>query len=162
MRVHLFYSMGIKDVWISCSRGRRESTRCATMADLFRTPVVGQRIMAATIDTGFAYGAICQEGRRDIALLAAYGTEERGTTLPIIWARESLMAVRRGVTEDRFLPMYVEGFDRFLNHFWLRKGLAIERCSSRTLLIIITDKKQANPSFTAADFIRSRKDRKAC
>ena len=81
---------------------------------LFKTPVVGQRIMAAAIDTPVSVMETAGEGGAwGIALLAAYmAQKEEGESLAD-YLNERVFGGQEGVTENP-VPADVEGFDQFL------------------------------------------------
>lgn len=80
---------------------------------LFKTPVVGQRIMAAAIDTPVSVMETAGEGGAwGIALLAAYmAQKEEGESLADYLSKR-VFGGQEGVTEDP-VPADVEGFDQF-------------------------------------------------
>ena len=94
---------------------------------LFKTPVVGQRIMAAAIDTPVSVMETAGEGGAwGIALLAAYmAQKEEGESLADYLGKR-VFGGQEGVTENP-VPADVEGFDQFLKRY--NEGLAIERAA---------------------------------
>lgn len=96
----------------------------------FKTPVVGERIMAAATNTPVSTLATAGEGGAwGIALLAKYMTrEEKSETLP-----QFLGTVFEGSMSEAVLPnpSDVEGFNTFFKRY--HDGLAIERAAVESL-----------------------------
>ncbi len=96
----------------------------------FKTPGVGQRIMAAALKVPVSVLATAGEGGAwGIALLAAYMVrEQRGQTLPAFLQQVFGGDMGEAVPPD---PSDVEGFERYYQRY--RKGLEIERAAVATL-----------------------------
>ena len=129
MRVHLFTALGaLKDgLDILLKEEGVQIDKMYGHGGLFKTPVVGQRIMAAAIDTPVSVMETAGEGGAwGIALLAAYmAQKEEGESLADYLSKR-VFGGQEGVTEDP-VPADVEGFDRFLKRY--NEGLAIERAA---------------------------------
>ena len=141
MRVHLFTALGaLKDgLDILLKEEGVQIDKMYGHGGLFKTPVVGQRIMAAAIDTPVSVMETAGEGGAwGIALLAAYmAQKEEGESLADYLSKrvfggqegvteDPVPADVEGVTEDP-VPADVEGFDQFLKRY--NEGLAIERAA---------------------------------
>lgn len=129
MRVHLFTALGaLKDgLDILLKEEGVQIDKMYGHGGLFKTPVVGQRIMAAAIDTPVSVMETAGEGGAwGIALLAAYmAQKEEGESLADYLSKR-VFGGQEGVTEDP-VPADVEGFDQFLKRY--NEGLAIERAA---------------------------------
>ena len=129
MRVHLFTALGaLKDgLDILLKEEGVQIDKMYGHGGLFKTPVVGQRIMAAAIDTPVSVMETAGEGGAwGIALLAAYmAQKEEGESLADYLGKR-VFGGQEGVTEDP-VPADVEGFDQFLKRY--NEGLAIERAA---------------------------------
>ena len=129
MRVHLFTALGaLKDgLDILFKEEGVQIDKMYGHGGLFKTPVVGQRIMAAAIDTPVSVMETAGEGGAwGIALLAAYmAQKEEGESLADYLSKR-VFGGQEGVTEDP-VPADVEGFDQFLKRY--NEGLAIERAA---------------------------------
>ena len=129
MRVHLFTALGaLKDgLDILLKEEGVQIDKMYGHGGLFKTPVVGQRIMAAAIDTPVSVMETAGEGGAwGIALLAAYmAQKEEGESLAD-YLNERVFGGQEGVTENP-VPADVEGFDQFLKRY--NEGLAIERAA---------------------------------
>ena len=129
MRVHLFTALGaLKDgLDILLKEEGVQIDKMYGHGGLFKTPVVGQRIMAAAIDTPVSVMETAGEGGAwGIALLAAYmAQKEEGESLAH-YLNERVFGGQEGVTENP-VPADVEGFDQFLKRY--NEGLAIERAA---------------------------------
>ena len=96
----------------------------------FKTPVVGERIMAAATNTPVSTLATAGEGGAwGIALLAAYMTREtREQTLPAFLEQVFAGSMSEAVQPD---PTDVAGFNEFFARY--HKGLAIQRAAVEAL-----------------------------
>jgi len=96
----------------------------------FKTPVVGERIMAAATNTPVSTLATAGEGGAwGIALLAAYMTREtREQTLPAFLEQVFEGSMSEAVQPD---PTDVAGFNEFFARY--HKGLAIQRAAVEAL-----------------------------
>lgn len=98
---------------------------------LFKTPVVGQRVLAAALDTAVTVMETAGEGGAwGIAVLASYMKNRQEGEALDAYLNDKVFAGQKGVTlnpkaED------VEGFNTFIKRF--TKGLAIERAAVESL-----------------------------
>ena len=128
MRVHLLTSMGALKVGLDILL-KEEGVKVEEMmghGGLFKTKEVGQRFMAAAIDTPVTVMETAGEGGAwGMALLAAYLIEKDGLSLDN-WLAEKVFATSEGST---IAPVAeeVEGFDRFLTSY--KNGLDIEHAA---------------------------------
>lgn len=98
---------------------------------LFKTPVVGQHIMAAAMNTPVSVMETAGEGGAwGIAVLASYmKNKAQGESLSD-YLNEKVFGGENGVTENPD-PSDVKGFDEFLKRY--NAGLPIERAAVETL-----------------------------
>ena len=129
MRVHLFTALGaLKDgLDILLKEEGVQIDKMYGHGGLFKTPVVGQRIMAAAIDTPVSVMETAGEGGAwGIALLAAYLVDKKdGETLDE-FLDNRVFAGNEGSTLDPE-PEGVKGFNEFMDRYL--KGLPIERAA---------------------------------
>lgn len=133
MRVHLFTSLGALKTGMDILL-KKEGVQLDEMlghGGLFKTKGVGQKIMAAAIDTPVSVMETAGEGGAwGIALLAAYmKKKEEGETLDSYLA-EKVFAGQSG-TKIEPDPKDVEGFEVFIKRY--TKGFAIERAAVDSL-----------------------------
>ena len=129
MRVHLFTALGaLKDgLDILLKEEQVKLDRMYGHGGLFKTPVVGQRIMAAAINTPVSVMETAGEGGAwGIALLAAYMMQKGEKESLADYLNTRVFAGEQG-TEEQPVPEDVEGCERFLERY--KKGLAIERAA---------------------------------
>lgn len=128
MRVHLLTSMGALKVGLDILL-KEEGVKVEEMmghGGLFKTKEVGQRFMAAAIDTPVTVMETAGEGGAwGMALLAAYLIENNGQTLDN-WLADQVFAGSEGST---IAPVAEEvaGFDAFLTSY--KNGLDIEHAA---------------------------------
>jgi len=129
MRVHLFTSMGALKVGLDILL-KEEGVKVEEMmghGGLFKTKEVGQRFMAAAIDTPVTVMETAGEGGAwGMALLAAYRIEKTAEQPLDAWLSEQVFAGAEGST---IAPVAeeVKGFDTFLENY--KKGLPIEQAA---------------------------------
>lgn len=132
MRVHLFTALGALKIGMDILREEEKVAveRLTGHGGLFKTPEVGQRIMAACMETPVAVRETAGEGGAwGIALLALYALASSGRSL-----EEFLDQVVFAESQDFCLepdPEDVEGFRQFMKTY--RKGLPIELAAVQTL-----------------------------
>lgn len=133
MRVHLFTSLGALKTGMDILT-KEEHVQLDKMlghGGLFKTKGVGQRIMAASIDTPvFVMETAGEGGAWGMALLASYmKNKEQGETLADYLAQK----VFHGEEGESISPdaKDVEGFEEFMLRY--KAGLAIERAAVESL-----------------------------
>ena len=129
MRVHLFTALGaLKDgLDILLKEEGVQIDKMYGHGGLFKTPVVGQRIMAAAIDTPVSVMETAGEGGAwGIALLASYLINRREGEDLADFLDEDVFKGNEGST---LAPEAegVKGFDAFMDRYM--KGLGIERAA---------------------------------
>lgn len=135
MRVHLFTSLGALKTGLDILL-KEEGVKVDEIVGhggLFKTPGVGQKIMAAAMDTPVSVMDTAGEGGAwGIALLASYMlNKEEGETLDQYLAQK----VYAGVEGSRMTPdpQDVKGFNAFIQRYM--EGLPIERAAVENLRI---------------------------
>lgn len=129
MRVHLFTALGAlkSGLDILLKEENIRVDRIFGHGGLFKTPVVGQQIMAAAMNTPVSVMETAGEGGAwGIALLAAYMRDRKENETLADYLGSRVFGGEAGVTVEP-KPMDVEGFDRFMERY--RKGLSIERAA---------------------------------
>lgn len=129
MRVHLFTALGALKTGLDILI-KEEGVQVDQIlghGGLFKTPVVGQKIMAAAMNTPVSVMETAGEGGAwGIAVLAAYMKNKgQGETLDD-YLNEKVFAGQEAVTIDPDTKD-VEGFDAFIQRY--TKGLPIERAA---------------------------------
>jgi sugar (pentulose or hexulose) kinase len=129
MRTHLCSTVAAMKLGLDILTGR-EGVRldCLTgHGGLFKTPTVGQKLMASALNTPIAVMETAGEGGAwGIALLAAYmGCKQQGETLEDFLAGR-VFAGCKGSVENP-CERDAEGFRRYMEQY--TKGLAIERAA---------------------------------
>ena len=133
MRVHLSTSLGALKTGmdILTKQEHVELDKMLGHGGLFKTKGVGQRILAAAIDTPvYVMETAGEGGAWGIALLASYMlNKEEGESLTSYLAQK----VFGGEEGERMDPIAsdVEGFEAFMQNY--KKGLAIERAAVESL-----------------------------
>ena len=133
MRVHLSTSLGALKTGmdILTKQEHVELDKMLGHGGLFKTKGVGQRILAAAIDTPvYVMETAGEGGAWGIALLASYMlNKEEGESLTSYLAQK----VFGGEEGERMDPVAsdVEGFEAFMQNY--KKGLAIERAAVESL-----------------------------
>lgn len=133
MRVHLSTSLGALKTGmdILTKQEHVELDKMLGHGGLFKTKGVGQRILAAAIDTPvYVMETAGEGGAWGIALLASYMlNKEEGESLTSYLAQK----VFGGEEGERMDPVVsdVEGFEAFMQNY--KKGLAIERAAVESL-----------------------------
>lgn len=129
MRVHLFTTVGALKNGLDLLL-KEEGVQISHMlghGGLFKTPVVGQRIMAAAMNTPITVMTSAGEGGPwGMALLAAYMLYKEERQSLEDYLNEKVFNEQEGTTilPD---PKDVEGFNRFMKQY--NKGLIIERAA---------------------------------
>ncbi len=127
MRTHLYAALGTLKAGMDILK-REEQVEVSLLfghGGFFKTPVVGQRLMAAAMETPVAVMNTAGEGGAwGIALLAAYMSwRERGEALGDYLSRR-VFAGSQGIRLEP-VKAEVEGFEHFMEGF--RRGLPLER-----------------------------------
>jgi sugar (pentulose or hexulose) kinase len=133
MRVHLFTALGALKTGLDILI-RKEQVKVDTVlghGGLFKTKGVGQKIMAAAMNTPVSVMETAGEGGAwGIALLASYmKTREEGETLETFLREKVFLQSEGSVIAPEQAD--VEGFNTFLERY--TKGLAIERAAVENL-----------------------------
>lgn len=135
MRVHLFTSLGALKAGmdILLKEEKMELDEILGHGGLFKTKGVGQRILAAAINTPVAVMETAGEGGPwGMALLASYMlNKEKGETLAD-YLSERVFAGNKG---SKMEPKQedVEGFETFARRYG--KGIAIEKAAAEALIV---------------------------
>lgn len=130
MRAHLYASVAVLKIGndILFNNENVEVDRLTGHGGLFKTPVVGQRIVAAALNTPISVMETAGEGGAwGIALLASYAVNNpEELTLPE-WLDKNIFA---GATGSEIAPVAadVEGFNRYIEKYV--NGLAVERAAT--------------------------------
>lgn len=133
MRVHLFTALGAlkNGLDILLKEEKVKVDKIYGHGGLFKTPVVGQRIMAAAMDTPVSVMETAGEGGAwGIALLASYMQNKADGESLSDYLDNKIFGSGDGVTEQP-VPGDAEGFDEFMKRY--NKGLPIERAAVETL-----------------------------
>lgn len=133
MRVHLFTSLGALKTGLDILLKEEdvELEQIYGHGGLFKTKGVGQRFLAAAMNTPVAVMKTAGEGGAwGIAVLAAYMIQKKQKdTLEAYLSREIFVGEEPFVEQPR--PEDVEGFDTFIETY--TKGLAIEKAAVKCL-----------------------------
>ena len=118
MRAHLYASVGVLKIGndILFKEEKVEVDRLTGHGGLFKTPVVGQRILAAALGTPISVMETAGEGGAwGIALLAAYEVKGNGMTLPDYLET----VVFPGYTGTEIIPTAedIAGFDAWIRNY---------------------------------------------
>ncbi len=133
MRVHLFTALGALKNGLDILLKEEKVTvdKIYGHGGLFKTPVVGQRIMAAAMDTPVSVMETAGEGGAwGISLLAAYMKNRKDGESLSDYLNQNVFTGEGGVTEEP-VPGDVEGFDAFMKRY--NAGLPIERAAVEAL-----------------------------
>ena len=128
MRVNLLTSLGALKIGLDILL-KKEGVKLDELkghGGLFKTPEVGQRIMAAAVDTPVSVMKTASEGGAwGITLLAAYMQEKRAETLEEYLAKKVFAGQEAVVLAPD--PKDVEGFNQFIALY--KAGFSIERAA---------------------------------
>ena len=128
MRVHLFASLGALKIGLGIfDREQVKIDRVLGHGGFFKTPEVGQRIMAAAMNAPVSVMETAGEGGAwGIALLAAYRAAKGADETLEAYLESKVFAGAQGTT---LAPdaRDVEGFNAFMERY--KKGLVIERAA---------------------------------
>lgn len=133
MRVHLFTALGAlkNGLDILLKEEHVQIDKIYGHGGLFKTPVVGQRIMAAAMDTPVSVMQTAGEGGAwGIAVLASYMKNKKAGQSLADYLNNEVFAGQEGVTEEP-VASDVAGFDEFLKLY--NAGLPIERAAVETM-----------------------------
>ncbi len=133
MRVHLFTALGAlkNGLDILLKEEHVQIDKIYGHGGLFKTPVVGQRIMAAAMDTPVSVMQTAGEGGAwGIAVLASYMKNKKAGQSLADYLNNEVFAGQEGVTEEP-VASDVAGFDEFLRLY--NAGLSIERAAVETM-----------------------------
>ncbi len=129
MRVHLFTALGALKNGLDILLKEEKVTidQVYGHGGLFKTPVVGQRIMAAAMNTPVSVMEHAGEGGAwGIALLAAYRKNRQDGESLADYLKANVFTKAGSVTEQP-LPSDVAGFDVFMKRY--HAGLSVERAA---------------------------------
>lgn len=133
IRVHLFTSLGALKTGMDILQ-KKEHVKIDKMlghGGLFKTKSVGQKIMAAAINTPVALMETAGEGGAwGIAVLASYMANKKGGESLGCYLNENVFGQNAGVTIEPD-TQDVEGYEIFIERY--TKGLAIERAAVESL-----------------------------
>ena len=133
MRVHLFTALGAlkNGLDILLKEEDVKVDKIYGHGGLFKTPVVGQRIMAAAMDTPVSVMETAGEGGAwGIAVLAAYMNNKADGESLADYLNNKVFGGEAGITENP-VASDVKGFDDFLKTY--NAGLPIERAAVECL-----------------------------
>ena len=133
MRAHLFTALGAlkNGLDILLKEENVKIDKIYGHGGLFKTPVVGQRIMAAAIDTPVATMTTAGEGGAwGIAVLAQYMMDKEENESLAEYLNNKVFKGEEGTVEEP-VKRDVEGFDAFLVKY--NEGLKIERAAVEAL-----------------------------
>lgn len=133
MRVHLFTALGAlkNGLDILLKEEKVQVDKLYGHGGLFKTPVVGQRIMAAAVNSPVAVMETAGEGGAwGIALLASYMKNRKENESLAQFLNETVFGGETGITENPD-PEDVKGFDQFMQCY--NEGLPIERAAIQCL-----------------------------
>ena len=133
MRTHLFTALGAlkNGLDILLKEENVKIDKIYGHGGLFKTPVVGQRIMAAAIDTPVATMTTAGEGGAwGIAVLAQYMMDKEENESLAEYLNNKVFKGEEGTVEEP-VKRDVEGFDAFLVKY--NEGLKIERAAVEAL-----------------------------
>ncbi|MDE6271008.1 MAG: ATPase, partial [Muribaculaceae bacterium] len=129
MRANLYASVAVLKIGndILFNQENVEVLRLTGHGGLFKTPGVGQSILAAALGTPISVMATAGEGGAwGIAILAAYCVyNDRGLSLPSYLNEQIFLG--QAVTEVKPDPAAVAGFGRYIEAY--KRGLAIEHAA---------------------------------
>ena len=129
MRAHLYASVGVLKIGndILLKEEKIRVDRITGHGGLFKTKGVGQRVLAAAINSPISVMETAGEGGAwGIALLAAYLVNNPDKLSLADYLEEVVFAGNTGVEVDPD-PKDVEGFERYIENY--KRGLAIEQCA---------------------------------
>ncbi len=133
MRVHLFTALGAlkNGLDILLKEENVQVDKIYGHGGLFKTPVVGQRIMAAAVNSPVAVMETAGEGGAwGIALLASYMKNHKENESLAEFLNKTVFGGETGITENP-VPEDVKGFDQFMQCY--NAGLPIERAAIQCL-----------------------------
>ena len=133
MRSHLYTSLGAVKMGLDILF-KQEGAKCDRMmghGGFFKTPVVGQRYLAAAVNAPVTVMETAGEGGPwGMALLAAYMLEDTANeTLDEYLDKKIFASLKGSVIEP--VASDVEGFEKFMEGY--RAGLAVERAAVENL-----------------------------
>ena len=132
MRVHLYASLSVLKAGMDLLL-KKEGVKVDNMmghGGLFKTKGVGQRILAAALNTPVTCMTTAGEGGAwGIALLAAYMVRGEGKALDE-WLNENVFAAAAGKTVQPD-PEDVAGFDAYMEHY--EQGLPVEAAAVQAM-----------------------------
>jgi sugar (pentulose or hexulose) kinase len=128
MRVHLFASLGALKIGLGIfDREGVKIDRILGHGGFFKTPEVGQKIMAAAMNAPVSVMETAGEGGAwGIALLAAYAVRKGAGESLEAYLEDKVFAKADSTTVDPD-PKDVEGFNTFIERY--KQGLVIERAA---------------------------------
>lgn len=129
MRTHLFASLGSLKIGLDIlfEQEQVQIDRILGHGGFFKTPEVGQRMMAAAVNVPVSVMETAGEGGAwGIALLAAYLRQKEANEPLEIYLTEKVFAGEQATTLAPD-PADVEGFGAFMQRY--KKGLVIERAA---------------------------------
>ena len=129
MRAHLYASVGVLKIGndILLKEEKIRVDRITGHGGLFKTKGVGQRVLAAAINSPISVMETAGEGGAwGIALLASYLVNNPNMLSLADYLEEVVFAGNTGVEVDPD-PKDVEGFERYIENY--KRGLAIEQCA---------------------------------
>lgn len=134
MRANLYASVGVLKIGndILFNKEKVEVDRITGHGGLFKTPGVGQRILAAALNSPISVMETAGEGGAwGIALLAAYLVNNDRKQSLAGWLNDKVFLGDAG-TEIAPTPEDVEGFNTYIENY--KRGLAIEQAAIKAKL----------------------------
>ncbi|MFS0654791.1 xylulokinase [Bacillus sp. 179-C3.3 HS] len=134
MRTHLFSAFGAMKIGMDRLKENEnvEIDRLLGHGGLFKTPLVGQKIVAAALDTPVSVVSTAGEGGAfGMAVLASYMSNQQQETLTDFLTKQVFVSTSEKRIEPD--PLDVKGFEEFLKRY--QEGLAIERAAVEHLAV---------------------------
>ncbi|MDF2001025.1 FGGY-family carbohydrate kinase [Bacillus pumilus] len=133
MRTHLFSAFGAMKIGMDRLKEHEQVVidRLLGHGGLFKTPLVGQKMVAAALDTPVSVVSTAGEGGAfGMAVLASYMVHHQKQTLAEFLTHQVFAHTSEELMEPD--PLDVKGFDEFLKRY--QEGLAIEEAAVAHLM----------------------------
>ena len=133
MRTHLYGSVGVLKLGndILFHQEQVEVDRITGHGGLFKTPVVGQRVLAAALGSPISVMKTAGEGGAwGIALLGAYQQRTDRTLSLAAWLEQEVFAGEEAI-EIAPTAEDIAGFDAYIQRY--KAGLAVEKAATEAI-----------------------------